>query len=109
MATLTVNTTTNFAGTVQNNVTKLQFGNTSGTANASFNASQFDGVQIVDNLAVAGSAGTNGIIVNNAIAFDASGWTFSNWSAADTITLNGTSLGDSIIGSSQADTINEQS
>lgn len=106
MAILTVNATSNFSAQILSNITTLRFTNTSGTANATFNASQFNGVQIAANVQIEGSAGVNGMIVNNASAFDASAWTFASWNANDTITITGTNAPDTITGSSQKDTIN---
>ncbi len=42
----------------------------------------------------------------NSGGVDASGWTFTNWSTNDLVTLNGSANGDFFVGSSQNDTIN---
>jgi Ca2+-binding RTX toxin-like protein len=57
--------------------------------------------------AITGSAFTDEIVVNAASDVDLSALTFSNWTNGDdTITINGTADGETLIGSSQNDTIN---
>ena len=88
------------------NYDDLSFNNSSGTSSATFNANQFGTGLISTSLRVTGAAGTQQIVINNASGFSAAGWTFGTWtSGTDTLTINGTSGGDTIAGSSQADTI----
>src|SRR3954453_10742962 len=75
-------------------------------ATATFAASDFDNVKVLDNVAIEGTAGTNNIVVSGG-SLDASGWQFTGWNAlADNITINGTNGAEIITGSSQNDTIN---
>jgi serralysin len=56
---------------------------------------------------VVGSSGINNLVVNAASDVNLSGLTFTSWTnGTDTITINGTSSGENLIGSSQDDTIN---
>ncbi len=107
MATLTLSTSTNYSGQLLLNVTQVDFSNllSRSMATATFNALQFDDVKIKDALAIDGSTGRNAISVNSG-GVDASGWTFTNWSTNDLVTLNGSANGDFFVGSSQNDTIN---
>ncbi len=107
MATLTLSTSTNYSGQLLLNVTQVDFTNllSRSMATATFNALQFDDVKIKDALAIDGSTGRNAIAVNSG-GVDASGWTFTNWSTNDLVTLNGSANGDFFVGSSQNDTIN---
>src|SRR3990172_9655055 len=84
------------------NFERLTFTNTSGTSTATLSAAQFGTGLISNSLAVVGTSSTQAIIVNNATSFTAASWTFSTWtSGTDTITINGSSGNDSIVGSSQ--------
>ena len=111
MATLTVSATTNFSATALTNITLIDFTNAGAAATATFSAAQFDNVAIKDNVTIDGTTQANNITINlisTATNLDASGWTFTNWTAsADTITINGfTGAPNTIIGSSQRDVIN---
>jgi Ca2+-binding RTX toxin-like protein len=111
--TLNVNASTNFIGAPINDVGTIQFGS-GATIQAQFSASQFNGVIILNNVQIVGGAGTNSFEVFGT-SLNASGWTFSNWSATDIIDLdasgaaaaniNGSSQKDLITGSSQGDTL----
>lgn len=107
MATLSLSISTNYSGALLFNVTDLDFTNLvpRSLATATFGAAQFDNAKIKDALALDGSTGRNAIVVNGG-AVDASGWTFTNWSANDSVTLSGSISGETIVGSSHGDTIN---
>ena len=98
MATLTVNTTTDFSGDVLSNIGLIDFTNTASGATATFAAAQFDDIQIATNVAIDGSTKANHIVVNGNF-LDASAWTFTNWSSNDTIAINGTTGDDTLVGS----------
>lgn len=106
MVALTVNSTFDFTTSGLFAVDLIDF--TKGGAVATFDASQFDGVSILDDVLVSGKAGpfvVNGIIVNGG-GVDASGWNFANWiNGRDTLTFNGTSGIDVYSGSSRKDVI----
>jgi Ca2+-binding RTX toxin-like protein len=56
---------------------------------------------------VFGSSGINNLVVNAASDVNLSGLTFTSWTnGTDTVTINGTSSGENLIGSSQDDIIN---
>ncbi|MDH2348678.1 VCBS domain-containing protein, partial [Bradyrhizobium sp. SSUT77] len=96
-----INSTTGF-----HNYESLAFNNTSGTSSLTLNAAQIGTGLISSSLAVTGAGGVQNITVNNASNFSAAAWTFSNWiSSIDNIFINGTAGNDTIVGSSQADTI----
>ena len=106
MVALTVNSTFDFTTSGLFAVDLIDF--TKGGAIATFDASQFDGVSILDDVLVSGKSGpfvVNGIIVNGG-GVDASGWNFANWiNGRDTLTFNGTSGIDVYSGSSRKDVI----
>src|SRR5262245_44361678 len=97
------------ASTGFHNYEGLTFNNTSGTSMATLSSAQFGSTLISNSLTVTGAAGTQAVVVNIPAAgsFDASGWTFTSWTAGtDTITINGSSGTDTVTGSSQNDTLN---
>lgn len=105
MATLLVPSDKDFSGDSLSNIDTIAFTNAAGSVTAIFDFKQFDGLQILPNVQLSGSAGANHIVVNGG-DFDASTWTFANWTnGADTITINGTADGDTLTGSSRADII----
>lgn len=105
MTTLTVAATTNFSATVLNNVTTVDFTNLIGTVTATFAATQFNGVQIANNVLFDGSFGRNIVAVTGISNLDASAWQFAAWGGTDTVSLTGTSASDTITGSSVTDTV----
>lgn len=108
MGVLTVSATTDFSGLFLTGVDAIDFTNPAGNeAIAIFDSRQFETGRISNSLAIDGSAGINGIVVNCPVFdLDASGWTFSNWLASDKITINGSDLADRLTGSVRGDTIN---
>jgi Ca2+-binding RTX toxin-like protein len=105
MVALLVPVTTDFSASVLNNITEIRFTGAA-PATATFANTQFDNIAILDAVQLTGGASTDNIVVNGG-SVDASGWTFSGWTAGtDTITLNGTAGADTIEGSSARDTIN---
>ena len=104
MATLNVPLTTDFSADLLSNITRIKFINFA-AATATFDASQFDNLAVLDDVLLVGSVGENLVEVNGG-SVDASGWRFSGWEQDyDSITLNGSSLADTITGSRRADTI----
>ena len=84
----------------------VAFNNTSGTSSLTLNAAQIGTGSISSSLSVNGAAGIENIVVNNASNFSAASWTFSNWNSnVDSLFINGTAGNDTLVGSSQADTI----
>ncbi len=55
---------------------------------------------------IEGSAGVDRIVINASTNFSLSGAAFANWSANDTITINGNGSANNLIGSSQNDLLN---
>lgn len=108
MATLAVNSTADFTHRLLAFIDVIDFINAVSTAAiATFGSWQFGAGKISPSVLIDGSAGTNAVAVNaNGLPFDASGWSFVNWSGADSITVNGTSFSDILTGSSRDDTIN---
>ena len=104
MATLNVPLTTDFSADLLSNITRIKFINFA-AATATFDASQFDNLAVLDDVLLVGSVGENLVEVNGG-SVDASDWRFSGWEQDyDSITLNGSSLADTITGSRRADTI----
>src|SRR5437667_7495317 len=69
--------TTDFSGLVLSDVDLIRFMAENGTA--VFDAAQFDGVQILDNVVIDGqSFNVTDLVINNAHDFDASAWKFVN-------------------------------
>lgn len=105
MTTLIVGTTTDFTHAALSGINQIEFVNPADTvAHAVFYASQFGGVAIAANVGISGNDGINSIIVYGG-NLDASGWTFTSWSSADLITLNGASLDDTITGSPEPEKV----
>jgi Ca2+-binding RTX toxin-like protein len=102
MATLTVSASHDYSTDVLADVDSLLF---TTAAIATFSGGEFVSGVISPNVAITGNAGTNGLFINASGFFSMAGWTFSTWTAADTITVNGSAGADTITGSSQADTI----
>ena len=74
MATLIVNTTDDFSADALSGIDLIAFTNLAGPATATFAASQFDGVTILDDVELGGSAEINSIVVaGGSLARDASG------------------------------------
>lgn len=106
MATLIVDGNEDFSGQVLENIDTIVFTNPSGIANATFNATQFDGVQIRRDVTIIGNSQSNHLIIAKADQLDASQWQFSSWSAgSDSITKRGTREISNIVGSQQRDII----
>ncbi|MFO1157330.1 MAG: hypothetical protein U1E60_00685 [Reyranellaceae bacterium] len=86
-------------------IEKIAFVNTSGTSTATFSSAQFGAGLISSSVAVTGTAFATAIVVNvqSGTTFDMSSWTFSAWTASDTITVTGSTGNETIIGSSQND------
>lgn len=103
MTTLTVSGNADFTFSILSNVTLIDFTNGQRTtATASFLGSQFNDVQISNNVTIDGSTGINRLsIVGNFII--GSNWTFTNWGANDLVTMNGTTGADTMYGSAAAD------
>jgi Ca2+-binding RTX toxin-like protein len=89
---------------------------TTGTAIGTFDADQFGTVTflgfprpgISNSVAITGDANLNvvSVLMSHAGSFSAAGWRFTNWDPfTDQIHLSGTAGNDTIIGSSQADSI----
>ena len=95
MTTLIVNSDTDFTGAALSGVSLIDFTNITGSATATFAASQFDNVQIATDVSIAGSTQSNAIVINLPGSAEAylymAAWTFTNWGADDTITVNGSS------------------
>lgn len=93
------------------NIEALAFTNTSGNSIAKFDAEQFGAGLISSNLRVTGIAGSTQEIDISFFTlaggtFDASGWTFVDWtSGTDLLTIAGSGGDDTITGSFVADTI----
>jgi VCBS repeat-containing protein len=105
MTTLTVSGTHDYSVDPLSGIDVIDFTNgTHGAATATFLNTQF-GTQILSDVHFLPSIGSNRVVVNGG-SLNASLWTFeSGWSAADAITINGSSGDDSIIGSTQDDLI----
>ena len=112
--TLQLETTGNFGSSAEggagdfNSIERIEFMNAFGTTSATFDASQFGAGRISLTSTIIGDAGTQELIVNLARggSVDLSGLTFSNWtSGTDLIRINGSTNGETIVGTSQADTI----
>ena len=95
------------------NIEGLSFGNTAGTGTAKLLAEQFGAGLISEALAVTGVLGSAQAINISFLdaqatggTFDASGWTFTNWTpGTDTITILGSAEADVITGTTAADHI----
>ncbi len=106
--TLIVSTTTDFSGTVLSpQVTTIDFTNLVGTtARATFGAAQVP-AQVANTVVVDGSAGINQLLFRMTVADTfLPQFSFSNWSAADSITIAGSSGNDTIRGVTVAETVN---
>lgn len=105
MATLTVSATQDFSGDSLSNIDIIDFTNpVATTATATFANTQFNNVAILDNVAFDGAFATTNVVVNGG-SVNAFFWTFSTWTATDSITLNGSGGADTILGTLQSDTI----
>ena len=115
MSRLTVLETTDFSAINPplSNIDTISFTNVADPATATFAASQFDGVAILGNAHFDGSSAANEIAINlEGGVFDASQWTFGNWtSGQDGVRFLGSQLlggssslyNDTLTGSSQND------
>ncbi len=99
MATLTVTAGTDYSADTLVDIDFIEF--TSG-ADATFAASQFDNLAILDTVLIEGAGLLCNIIVNGG-SIDASQWRFGFWPDIYTVTLNGTSQDDTITGSDRTD------
>jgi Ca2+-binding RTX toxin-like protein len=106
MATLIVTATHDYTGDILNNIDEITF-NTSGFAQASFFPSQFGGSGISNSVHITGDANQNWVAVYMPApgTFSAAGWSFSNWTYADTVSILGSSGADTITGSSSYNSI----
>jgi serralysin len=103
MTTFAVSDDVTYAGD-PTNVDTIEFTNDIQTvATATFANTDF-AADILDNVQITGSAGTNRIAVSGG-SLDASHWFVANWSIEDSVAINGGSGSDTIIGSIRADTI----
>src|SRR5262245_37530808 len=113
MATLNIAQTTNFTRQFLLGINEFDFQNFHTPATATFGSSQFDDVHIARSVHVDGNSYINNIVINgtpqdanSGASFSGVGWTFTNWTnGIDTITINGTSLADTLLGTSQNDII----
>ena len=67
---------------------------------------QFGTGLIAPNVTWSGSTSTDAIVVSVNGQLDASAWTFTTWSAADSLTFAGSLAADRILGTTRGDTIN---
>ncbi len=112
MATLTITATKDYRVAPGNaevngqNITSVVF-NTAAISQGSFSSTQFGGGSISNTVVITADNQTNVFYVNVATgaSFSAAGWTFSNWSAADSVTIDGNSDAETITGSLQKDAI----
>ena len=106
MTTLNIAATTNYSTTTLSNIDIFDFDNTATAAVATFAATQFNNIQILNTVLVRGSSGVNRVVVNGT-AIDASLWTFDQWTdGTDTIGLFGNPFFTNVItGSSRGDQI----
>ncbi len=107
MATLTVNQTKNYVGTIlPTGIDLIDFTNVFSAATATFSSTQADGAPIQLDTAIDGSSNANHIVIGGG-SIDVSQWSFSNWSLTfDSVTLNGSDLEDTLLGSIHRDTLN---
>ncbi|CAN5416846.1 hypothetical protein BH10PSE7_BH10PSE7_32750 [soil metagenome] len=105
MATLFVSKSTDFRGQVLVDVDKIVFTNPSGNAIATFDGSQFDGVQIRHDVTIIGNSQGNRLFFSHCDLIDASQWQFSSWSTQDTFTYSGSKENSKIFGSQLRDAI----
>jgi Ca2+-binding RTX toxin-like protein len=96
--------TTDYSGLVLSNVDLIRF--TRAPATAIFAASQFDGVQILDNVTIQGTGGRDTLVINGSYLI-ASDWVFLDWGrrTADAVLINGTPGRDNLTGSTASDSI----
>jgi|GEM_PF-691010 len=90
------------------NIESVTFVNTSGTSTATVGSAQIGTGKISGTALITGTASTQAIVANMATngSLDLSGWTFAGWtSGTDTITLTGSTGGETFIGSSETDTL----
>ncbi len=106
MSTLFVSDTTDYSSMSLAGVTAVNFVNTfPASATATFDISQFDGVQIDFSVTFSGSTGFNGVTIKGSQVTLAD-FDFTNWSAIDRITAQGTTESDQLFGSILNDTLN---
>ena len=107
MATLIISATHDYSGDILFNIGTLDFVNGAGTAaTATFAGKLFNNLDIKKSVAVDGSAGINVIeVMADLFGFDASGWTFTNWTGADRLAIQGSTAGESLTGSIRRDII----
>jgi Ca2+-binding RTX toxin-like protein len=104
MAALFVNVSDDFSADALAGIDIIEFTNVAGTATATFAASQFNNIAILDTVLLRGSAADNGVSVTGG-SVDASLWQFEDWVFGDTITLTGSGTADTITGSTSNDVI----
>ena len=86
----------------------IKFVNGFGISTATFDAAQFGAGKISLTSTITGDAGTQGLVINLAPgeSLDLSGLSFSAWtSGTDIINIDGSTGGETIVGTSQSDTI----
>jgi Ca2+-binding RTX toxin-like protein len=112
--TLRIVATGNFSGAASDgvdgfiNIEAITFVDTAGTIIATFGAAQFGAGKISATSTITGDSRTQGLVVNLAPGetLDLSGLVFLGWTAgADSIVINGSSSGETIVGTSQSDVI----
>ena len=88
------------------NIEAITFVDTSGTIIATFGAAQFGAGKISTTSTITGDTRTQGLVINLAPGetLDLSGLVFLGWTdGADTIVINGSTGGETIVGTSQSD------
>ena len=112
--TLEVPQNTDFSGAASDgvdgfiNIEGIEFVDTTGTIVATFAAAQFGLGKISLTSTITGDTRTQVLVINLSPgeSLDLSGFSFSNWtSGADTIIINGSTGGETIVGTSQSDII----
>lgn len=103
MAILTISTSQDFSSDLLFNIRTVDF---IASASATFGGGQFNNVNISRSLHVDGSTGADAVIVNTDYrGFDASGWTFTAWTAADRLRIQGSDFSETLTGSAKRDII----
>ena len=105
MVDLVVNASFDYSSSALLDITRIKF--TVAGAYATFDASQFDGLAIHDDLVIRGAiAGANNGLIIDGGGVDASAWRFNFWDRdQDYLTFNGTTGADRYVGSRMKDVI----
>lgn len=107
MPILTISETQDFTSSWLFHIDTIEFINPAGShATGIFENRQFSKLEISPAVMIDGSAGRNSIEVHaDYRGFNASGWTFADWSNTDRIVIMGSAVGERLTGSSQRDVI----